>query len=1107
MQKLALLLLTTLSAFAAGPGPASADYDVDVQATSNEIADRPDSITLQINTVPDVAAPAGYPVTTGVPFADGQLSEAELRRLRLLGPGGEPVPAQFKVRGRYLRSKAVRWLGVDFQSEPGAEQYRLEMTGGPGPAHPTPVRVESTGDTLVVTTGSLKAEIPKAGAMLRRVWLAGELVIEQGPQDGNWLTTLDGQLHREVAEKAEIELNGPLHTTIRVDGRYVDPEGRPSCNWTARLHFFAGLPAIQIDHRFTWIGKGEELKVRDLAISFSLKRPAIEAAADGSDAAPGEPVARPLARGQVLALLQDEHRHWGHGNSHFGIYHGPLDEPKEIATGQRAGCWIGVSDGQRRVTLAMRDLWQQFPKELRAEPDRMTAYLWATHGRALPLDLTFDNLEKFWGEPMLAQLQGPNAALYQRQRERGDGVADPTGMAKSHDLLLVFGNGSGAVSAGGRLAEVFDSPPLVRPDPKWTFESNVVGRMWPRDPQRFPVWEKWIDRTWSELVTILDDWGDYGFFSYGDGPHQSYRFVDGRAIASPWRYTQSAEYGVQKAAWLAWLRGGHRQIYDYAVSHTRFMNDVYMSHEDTPTRWRGYGGSGIVPWMGMAGASIEPHGPQRVFGLFFDHTLFYYYLTGDQRAMDALRNHAHHWKPFLKRNPDWALQFVAQMNNSYSRWVFHRLDDFVTLAEALEDPYYSELAKAVLDLLVDLDDSSGIVRELTGRSGEKRNAYPTYIYYKGVNLVRYMRHFEGTDVEQAKRAFVKMAEHQFRTQNIEARTIGYRMAHAYYFTNEPRYLSFALRRLEESRRRDLARGPWGERQYAVIPSRADAFNSIANYAYLMAALVECPDPPDWRSVPMLTKEVHSPPVEFVLQKQAGEPLTIELSASRSASFAGSDGKPLPKAWLGEPITYWPHADAYGNLNTDEPMLYRMVTVPVDAPAGEVRIRVGREGTAYVFSSNASRAVMVAPEGFYAGNGVLSVGPRELRLGAGDLWHFEVPTGAKRFRVATSRPDQLTVRDPKRRAAEIESSGTNVFQVTVPVDAVGGLWSVSASSTVEVALADIRPLFAYGDPKLFFVPENVGIVRDLPTQAEAGVKVVPRRTPADSRPLAKPRRSR
>ncbi|MHC4405071.1 MAG: exo-rhamnogalacturonan lyase family protein [Planctomycetota bacterium] len=463
-----LRVLAAVLAFAGVPLPSSADHDVDLQATGNKIPDPPKSITLKIDTVPNVGIPSGYPVTTGVPFADGQLSEAGLQRLRLLGPGGEPVPAQFDVRGRYLRSKDVRWLGVDLQLEPAVGEYRLEMAGGHGPSHPTPVRVESTGDAFVVTAGELKAEVPKVGAMLRRVWLAGDLVIERGPADGNWLTTLDGQLHHEEAEKAEIELNGPLHTTIRVHGRYVDPEGRPSCKWTARLHFFAGLPAIRIDHRLTWIGKAEALKIRDLAVSFGLKRPATEAAADDSDAPTGEPVVRPLAQGQMLALLQDEHWHWGHGNSHFGIYHGPLDKPKEIATGQRAGSWVGVSDGQRSVTLAMRDFWQQFPKELRAEPNRLAAYLWATHGGALPPDLTFDNLEKFWGEPMLDQLKGPDAALYQRQRQRGDRVADPTGVAKSHDLLLVFGDDGSAVSADTRLAEIFDSPPLVRPDPKWT---------------------------------------------------------------------------------------------------------------------------------------------------------------------------------------------------------------------------------------------------------------------------------------------------------------------------------------------------------------------------------------------------------------------------------------------------------------------------------------------------------------------------------------------------------------------------------------------------------------------------------------------------------------
>jgi hypothetical protein len=121
--------------------------------------------------------------------------------------------------------------------------------------------------------------------MLRRVWLDNRLVVEQSPSDGNWLTTVQGKRFAGSADPeshATVELEGPLHTVIRVDGRYVDREGRPSCRWAARLYFFAGRPFIQITHTFTWIGKPDELKIRDLALSFGLNGPAEKAMADKS---------------------------------------------------------------------------------------------------------------------------------------------------------------------------------------------------------------------------------------------------------------------------------------------------------------------------------------------------------------------------------------------------------------------------------------------------------------------------------------------------------------------------------------------------------------------------------------------------------------------------------------------------------------------------------------------------------------------------------------------------------------------------------------------------------------------------------------------------------
>ena len=57
------------------------------------------------------------------------------------------------------------------------------------------------------------------------------------------------------------------------------------------------------------------------------------------------------------------------GKSHFSILADEPGEPQELESGEKAGSWVHAGG----VTLVLRDLWQQFPKELRAESDRLTA--------------------------------------------------------------------------------------------------------------------------------------------------------------------------------------------------------------------------------------------------------------------------------------------------------------------------------------------------------------------------------------------------------------------------------------------------------------------------------------------------------------------------------------------------------------------------------------------------------------------------------------------------------------------------------------------------------------------------------------------------------------
>jgi hypothetical protein len=48
---------------------------------------------------------------------------------------------------------------------------------------------------------------------------------------------------------------------------------------------------------------------------------------------------------------------------------------------------------------------------------------------------------------------------------------------------------------------------------------------------------------------------------------------------------------------------------------------------------------------------------------------------------------------------------------------------------------------------------------------------------------------------------------------------------------------------------------------------------------------------------------------------------------------------------------------------------------------------------------------------------------------------------------------------------------------------------------DVTFADVQPVFAYRDPKLYFVPEGVQVVRNLPLAPQTGTGIKTPRQPA------------
>jgi len=1035
---------------------------------------------LRLSPAAGVETPDGFPMTTGLPFSREALSPDDLSRLVLVDDKDNPVPAQFVIRGVYPNTGHVRWVGVDFAAVSGAGGYQLNILDRPGRSVElvNPVVVEETRDAWVVTTGDLRAEIPRASGMLRRVSLGDTTVLEQGASDGNWLVNHDGTRYGEwndESTRATIELNGPAHSVIRVDGRYVDDHGKPSCRWTARLHFYAGQPMIGITHTFTWIGNVDQLKICDLAVSFGLKTPATVAIADKSSAFGNDAVVVPIEHASGLSLLQDTHWHFGHGENHYGIYRGVPGSEPALVEGEAAGNWIAAGNNTASVTLVMRRLWQQFPKQLRAEPKRLTALLWAADGQSGPMDLTFDGMDKFTGPHFAREYADKWKESHQRYRARPE-CNDPTGMAKTHDLLLVFSNGKPQAADCARLADAFEEPPLVSPDPTWTMNSGVVGPLWPVDRERFPEMEEWIDRVWGDVWAAQYEWGDYGFVYYGEGPHQNIYFVDEKPVATVWRYTSGVEYGVSKAGWLGYLRSGDRRFYNYSVARTRYMNDTVLCHEESPSRLKGtwaWHTKYPIPWIGEPAGPRSGGGHGRSFGFFIEHALLHYYLTGDERSMDVVRTYAEALKTYITARPDYAKETAAAMYSSATRWYWQRADELATLYEALGDKWFLDESNEFAKWSLDPNSTSGFKPEI-GRYTQKTAYYPTYIFYRGPNVISYARNLTGKQLEGVNRCIVAMAEHQMRTNDPENRTVGLRMSYAYNVSKNPRFLAYALKRLEEHRfERSIP--PTGSRPYNTKMQTASAYNAIVNQAYLMSVLAGLDQRPDGDLV--LFKVRNAPAATAVLLKPEGKPLSIELSTSPNVAFVGPSGDRLPEAWLGEPLIYYPHRDRHPDTWGDnEPLHYRTITVPAKAPEGEYRIIADEMATIYLFSTSAIGSVLLAPEGLEPGT--VTDAPQ----------YFLVPAGVTRFRFEFNMTlrgrtaTALRVFDPDGKEVIPTATDKNVHEVNVPAGSDGRLWSIQSfverRHSPRLRLADVVPAFTYRNPKLHFVPKSAKPVTTL-----------------------------
>jgi len=609
-------------------------------------------------------------VTFGLPIPRGW-NVKDPRRLRLLDENGQAVPAQFEVLARWgagpgEESAPIKWVLVGcIQSVAANATKTLTLdASGPPPAPQQTVRIDRSAEgKIVVETGPARFEInTKHFNLFDQVSVGGAaLLAPLGASDAieyspaGELSVVAGGA--EVAEsnrprlaprptQAVIERAGPLCAVVKVAGSILDQSQRAILDYTARLHFAAGRSDVRLDftvennHPIIAGQNGQPTNAHNQGAANSVYVGALKlqlrlSQAGGDLSVLAERDVDVQAPKAAVRLYQDSS-----GTETWNAYVGLVGWEKEKAsavprlqsrctrkgyeitgspggpvTGDQALGWMSVRRGQAgpRLTVAVRDFWQNFPKAIEASPNGTVS-----------IDL-FPNGDRF------------------RHNLR-------VGEEKTHTILLDFGTGPVTAQQAEAKARAFNAPLFGAAEAAWYVASGALGEVPAADLKRWPLYERFVRTAFEPnpdfdpskddpnyanrtLRQMIERYNFYGWQDYGDLP------LDYEAFGPNQAGQMNLKYWCLNGMLMQFCRSGDLRWMDLAVPAARHLADIdYLHIPDEGIRHWAHGayfGHSQHDEHGNLNPNRNSNSPS--VDLFFGvpDLLLAYHLTGERRFRDV----------------------------------------------------------------------------------------------------------------------------------------------------------------------------------------------------------------------------------------------------------------------------------------------------------------------------------------------------------------------------------------------------------------------------------------------------------------------------------------
>jgi len=613
---------------------------VDIVAAAKPLQARAASPVRRERFTVHVDEPAGvarslWPITFGVPFGEGMLAAADVEeRTRVLDAAGAEIPCQSRLLATWTDARLyARWVlfdvqadlapgkGADFTVEFGTEVART-------PVADRPLAAVTPEGGVSVDTGPLQMLVSgKTPVFLNAIKVEGKPVTQGTPEGEQYLKLGDpaqraDMLPRQygydtdrsvktfLAElcpqgcRVEIELNGPVRSVVKATGWYGAEGGERLFKYILRFYVHRGSTMIRGFH--TFIATEPEQFVDSLGLRLRGAS-APTRVRFGGDAG-GAIAARIDLYSPKAALIQPSAEYYRVlqylGTREMGRM------PKDVsmafgvqaAAGRRAPGWLDAVFGQSALLVAVRDFWQEHPKELSVDSRGVVDIGIVSAKSPAHLDL--------------------RSAPFTKIEQAG---GDSEGVAKTTRFVLWFHKPDADDAVTVNRARSALSDPAAWVDPAWLQAA---------DPFWQPVTRCTLDsadprkRAYANMVEmdvfdqaarpdVVNGLHRYGILNYGDRMHDNV-----------WRgWYNNEDYAMPFAEWVAYLATGSRPMLESVQRFSRHLMDVDTLNYTK----RKHAGR-----LGLQSRHRRLHWGQPciITHTYLDQSLLYYYLFGYERGAD-----------------------------------------------------------------------------------------------------------------------------------------------------------------------------------------------------------------------------------------------------------------------------------------------------------------------------------------------------------------------------------------------------------------------------------------------------------------------------------------